>query len=239
MTSNDQNDLNQPEEAPKAVSKPPRSVAARPVPRRKPEIDDEPYEGTTFSVAGIRSNLLHRSGTKVVLGLLIFIFAVASVLFSASMGGGGGSRGAQGGGGNGPDPIAAVAGQNIKRDRFNQNLSRQMQFAQMYGQKSGPVELMGLRQQTLQSLVEEAAQYETATQAGMTASDADIDKEIERLMEEQIKSEKGQDEAAYRRQIEAKYPGGEADYRAEMRKNYDREAVGRSLVLKKFEESVK
>jgi predicted Zn-dependent protease len=96
-----------------------------------------------------------------------------------------------------------------------------------------------MEQNVLQSLVERAAQYHAAVKAGVIVSNDETEKEITRLIDEEIKNEKGSDEAAFRRRIEAEHKGGEPEYRETLRKKYDPELVVRSLMLKKLEDSVK
>jgi hypothetical protein len=200
---------------------------------------DDDYVGTPLSMSGIRNGLLHSTGTKIVLALLIFIFAIASVLLSGSSVQSPAGGPAGGAASAGPDPVASVAGQNISRNEFQQALMMQLQFAQQYGQSVGPIELMGMEQNILKTLAERATQYDAATKAGITVSDDETEKEITRLIDEEIKNEKGSDEAAFRRRIEAEYKGGEPEYRENLRKKYDRDLVARSLMLKKLEDSVK
>jgi tetratricopeptide (TPR) repeat protein len=220
----------------------PKPPTRRGASERISRLDDEEEEDIVagpLSMSGIRNGLLHSTLTKFVMGLLIFIFAIASILLSGRMPGSMGPATGPGGQRAGVDPVAKVDGESVPLAQFQRSLQSQMQFSQMYGQKIGPAELLGMEQSSLQSLVASAAQYSAAVKAGISASEADIDAEITRLIDEQIKNEKGQDEGAFRRQVESKFPGGESEYRDTMRKDYSRELVAKSLVLKKFEESVK
>jgi parvulin-like peptidyl-prolyl isomerase len=194
------------------------------------EISDTP-----LSMTSIRNKLLHGWGAKIVLGLLIFIFAIAGALFSAS----GPPAGVDGMPRNSNETVASLGGETIQRGRFDQMLAQTVMMQEQYGMKTGPIEYFGQAQSVLKNMADELAVYQAAVAAGITASDADIDKEIERLIDEQIKSQKDPDPAAFRRQVEAKYPGGENEMRDELRKQFDRELVRRSLVSKKFEEQEK
>lgn len=213
----------------------PRGDGRTPV-RGRPSAQAKDYEGTPLSMTGIRNGLLHSTFTKIVLGLLILIFAGTFLLGGLTPAGQ--TPGEAGAGGSGPDPIAQVAGQDITRARFDQALQSQMRFAEMFGQKPGPVELLNIRQQALQGLSEQAAQYKAAQDAGITVSGADIDAKIEKQIDEEIKRDQGENPADFRRRVEAQY-GTEAALRDELRKNYDRDAVERALMIEKLGEKVK
>ena len=213
-----------------AVPEPPRPVGGR----RIIDIEEDVPE-SSLSMTGIRK-LLHGAGAKIVLGLLIFIFAIAGALFSSRMPSGiDGPVAAR----NGNAVVATLGGESISRDRFERMLMQTIGFQEQYGQKTGPLEFFSQAQSTLKNLTDDAAIYQAGIAAGVSASDADVDKEIQRLIDEQIKGQKDPDPAAFRRQMEAKYPNGEADMRAELQKNFDRELVRRSLITKNFEEQAK
>lgn len=225
-------------EKPKSAS--PRAIAepkgdGRTPARGRPSAQGKDYEGTPLSMTGIRSGLLHSTFIKVVMGLLIFIFAGTFLLGGLTPAGQTPEAGA---GGAGPDPVAQVAGQDIARAQFEGALQSQMRFAEMFGQKPGPVELLNMRQQALQSLSEQAAQYKAAQDAGITVSGAEIDAKIDEQIDEEIKRQQGTNPADFRRRVEAQY-GTEAALRDELRKNYDRDAIERALMIEKLGEQVK
>src|SRR4028118_573746 len=83
--------------------------------------DDDVYEGTPFSMARIRSGVLQSTAVKVVLGLLIVIFAFTFLL--AGMGGNNVPGASQGRSGN--EAIAQVAGTDITRAQFQSALEQQ------------------------------------------------------------------------------------------------------------------
>lgn len=212
----------------------PTSPTTRTRPVKHVPNEEPAWDGGLFSMTGIRNGLMHSMFMKVVLGVLILIFAV-SFLFTSSMP----SGGPGGAAGNGPDPVASVAGSNISRAKMNQMFGQLVQQSAMFGQRPGPVELLGIKQQALNSLSEQAAQVQAAKAAGITVTQEEVDKEIDKLVDENVKQQKGTDEANFRRQIETKFPGGEADFRADLRKNYDREAVEQSVLIRKFEDGIK
>lgn len=203
---------------------------------RRADSADE-ISDTPLSMTSIRANLLHGTGTKIVLGLLIFIFAIAGALFSARV-----PQGLQGDGSvsrNREAIVATEGNESIKRGRFDQMLGQTITMNEQYGQKVGPLEYFGQAQSSLKNMTDDAAVYQAAVAAGVTASDVDVDKEIERLLTEDIDRQKSPDPAAFRRQVESKYPTGEAGMREEMKSSFDRELVRRSLISKKFEEQIK
>ncbi len=192
-----------------------------------------------FSMSGIRTGVLNSAITKAVLGLLILIFAGTFLLGGLSGGAPQlGEKGRTGARGNGPDPIAQVAGEDIPRARFEQTAQGQESQMAMFGQTVGPAELLGMRQQTLQELAGQSAQYKVAQDAGITIPDAEVDARIDKEIDEQIKQQQGDNPANFRRQLEAKGQT-EQSVRDEMRPNFDREAVRRQLMLDRLQQNFK
>lgn len=213
-----------------------RSETESAVNNRMADSADE-ISDTPLSMTSIRNKLHNGWGAKMVLGLLIFIFAIAGALFSSRPPQGLGNDGAVQR--NSTETVASLGGDTIARGRFDQMLGQTLAMQEQYGMKTGVNEYFGQAQSVLKNMSDEVATYQAAVAAGISASDADTDKEIERLIDEQIKPQKESDPAAFRRQVEAKYPGGEGEMRDEMRKNFDRDLVRRSLLVKKFEEQEK
>ncbi|MBV9470165.1 MAG: SurA N-terminal domain-containing protein, partial [Abitibacteriaceae bacterium] len=200
---------------------------------------DAVYTGTPLSMTGIRSGLLYSNLMKIVLLVLIAIFAIGFGLQSIGTGfGGAGSNGAAGGATGGPDPVARVAGQDISRQSLQSNFLRQLGFMEQFGQPTGVAELLSTKQRALQTLTDQAAQYKAAQDAGITVSDADIDQKITSEINDAIKQDQGANEAGFRRQIESTY-GSLAAYQENMRKNVDREAVRKQLMIEKLEKQIK
>jgi hypothetical protein len=139
--------------------------------RSRRDLPEDDYVGTPFSMSRIRSGVLQSTAVKVVLGLLIVIFAFTFLL--AGIGGNNAGPGGQGRSGN--ETIAQVAGTNITRAEFQNSLEQQMRFASMFGQQIGPVEMLTIRQQTLQSLADQAGTIQAARDAGITVSGSEID----------------------------------------------------------------
>lgn len=216
-----------------------KSEAERAVNNRMADRADE-ISDTPLSMTFIRNNLLHGTGVKIVLGLLIFIFAIAGAIFSSRVPqgvqnqGGGGTR-------NPNEVVASLGNETITRDRFDGMLGRTIMMQEQYGQKTGPLEFFNQAQSVLKNMTDNAAIYEAAVAAGISVSDADVDKDIDRQIKESIDQQKGSDPAAFRRQVEAKYPNGEAGMVAELKQNAqaNREDIRHDLITKKFEEQIK
>jgi hypothetical protein len=212
-----------------------KGTAATGTNRSRRALNEDDYEAPSFSMSRIRSGVLQSTAVKVILGLLIVIFAFTFLL--AGLGGNGGAPGGpQGRSGN--EAIAQVAGNNITRAEFQNALEQQTRFAAMFGQQPGPTDMMVLRQQTLQSLADRAGTIQAARDAGITVSGAEIDAKITKELDEQIKQEKGANPADFRRRVEAQFSSEQA-YRDEMRNSVDRDAIERQVLLEKFEQSVK
>jgi hypothetical protein len=213
---------------------PAKGTAATGTERSRRALREDDYEAPSFSMSRIRSGVLQSTAVKVVLALLIVIFAFTFLL--AGMGGNNAPGGPQGRSGN--EAIAQVAGNNITRAEFQNALEQQTRFAAMFGQQPGPTDMMVLRQQTLQSLADRAGTIQAARDAGITVSGAEIDAKITKELDEQIKQEKGANPADFRRRVEAQFSSEQA-YRDEMRNSVDRDAIERQVLLEKFEQSVK
>ncbi|HEX8234341.1 MAG TPA: SurA N-terminal domain-containing protein [Abditibacteriaceae bacterium] len=212
-----------------------RGSAVKGTDRSRRTLREDDYEGTPFSMSRIRSGLLQSTAVKIVLGLLIVIFAftflLAGIGNNSSLGGGQGRV-------SGNETIAQVAGTNITRSEFQNSLEQQMRVAAMFGQQPGPTDMLMLRQQTLQSLANQAGTIQAARDAGITVSGAEIDAKITKEIDDQIKQEKSSNAADFRRRVEAQFSTEQA-YRDELRNSVNREAVERQLLLEKFEQSTK
>lgn len=215
------------------------SVRSKVAPARSGVKDHAAYEGTPLSMTGIRGGLLYSNFMKIVLMVLIAIFAIGFGLQSIGTGFGGGNNGGPAGSAaSAPDPVARVAGQDIKRDVLQNGFSRQMSMMEQFGQHTGVADVLRSKQQTLQALTDQAAQYKAAQDAGIPVSDAEVEQKIKDEINQQIKSEQGANEAGFRRQIEGSY-GSIAAYQEKMAKDVDREAVRRQLMIEKIEKQVK
>ncbi len=205
-----------------------------PVGRKITAREEEP---ASWSMTGIRTGLFSSLFVKLGLGLLIVIFAVGFALSGlgpvSNLGDG------AGGGRRGPDePVARVGDQTISHAMFLNMAARQEQMMAQFGQPTGPEQLLTMRQNVLESMAGEAAQYIEAKKQGITATDKEIDDKIDEYINDSLKPQAGQSEAAVRRNIEAQ-SGSIENFKTEQRKNYDRDLVARQIVLDKFEKQFK
>lgn len=225
-----------------ALKDPPRTPAATPVKSRvQPKSSGRPpereYEGSPLSMAGLRGGVLYSTFMKVVLLLLIAIFAIGFGMQSIGTGSFGGGR-TGGPATAGPDPVARVGTEEIKRDRLQQALSQQISMMEQFGQHTSAVDYLSSKQRALESLTSEGAQYQAAQQAGITVSDADIDAKINKEIDDEIKGNQGTNAGAFRRQIEQQYGSLDA-YKDDVRKKIDRDKVARQLMVEKLEKKIK
>jgi hypothetical protein len=209
----------------------PPAKKERPAKFREIEPDASP-----LSIENIRGGTMNHILIKVVMFLLIMIFAVGFLFTSFNPGqglGGGGAGGAS-------QTVATVGSEAIDRARLEQVASRQEQMMAQYGMKVGPLEYFASRQRTLQSLIDNAALIEAARAAGLSVSDEEVDAEINKVIDEQIKQQKTQGEAAFRRAVEAQY-GSVEKYREDMKNQLgsEREGFRKDLLVQKLEKKIK
>lgn len=193
-----------------------------------------------LSMSGIRSGLMHSIFMKVVLGLLILIFAAGFAFQSLLAPADGGPNGAPRVLGSGPDPVANVGDESVSRDKFQTALQRTIAMNEQFGQPTGPDQLLTTRQQALTQLTDEAARYAEAQRRGITATDAEIDAKIKEEIEK-AKNPPGQSAATVRRQLEAEHGSVEA-WEQKTREGITaeaREEIGRGIVLEKLEKQIK
>jgi len=217
-------------------SKPPIKSAIQQ--RQRVREEEQEYKGTMFSISGIRSMSLHSTGTKIVMGLLIVIFAVGFGLSTIGTQNMANLNGGSGGMTDGPDPVADVGAEHIVRKDFLNAYKRELEMAGEFGQPSGVADLLGIQQRSLQELTDDSAQYQDAMAQGIKITDADIDKKITDDINDQIKQEEGDNPANFRRRIEQQYSSMQ-DYIDQQRPNYDRDKVSRQLAIDKLQKSVK
>lgn len=199
----------------------------------KPIEDD----ASPLSIEGLRSKTMNHIAVKVVLFLLIAIFAVGFLFTSF-----GGNQGLNGGGPvNSTATVATVGERNIDRARLEQVSAQQDAFMAQFGQKVGPLEYFASRQRSLQNLINSVATIQAAQEAGVTVSEAEIDAEIKKQIDEAIKAQREQQgEAAFRRFAESRY-GSVEKFREEMQKeaNSNRQDLADYLLVQKFEKKIK
>ena len=208
---------------------------------KKTHEDLDMEEASPLSIEGLRSGVINHFMLKIVMFLLIAIFAVGFLFTSFNPTRGlSGENGAQQPTGVGPATVARVGDTEIERTRFEQIAARQDEFMTQFGQKVGPMEYFGSRQRTLQSLVDNAAQIQAGRAAGITVTDAEVTAEITKQIEENIKSGKAKGEGGFRRAVESQF-GSIDKYRAELQKNAEtnRKEIESGFVLTKFEKKIK
>ncbi len=197
--------------------------------------EDDAYPGTPLSLTGIRGHLTKSVLWKMVLGLLIFIFAVgfAITAIAPPSGPGGAPRG------GGPARVATVGNQVVDRTAFENTANQQVEMMAQFGQKTDPTSLMGLRQRALDGLVQNATEYDVAVEQGFTPSGSEVDAEIEKKIKEYVKAQEGTNPTAFRRQMEAQF-GSMAKFEENARKNMNaqREGVAKELAIEKLKKSI-
>ncbi|HVF10325.1 MAG TPA: SurA N-terminal domain-containing protein, partial [Abditibacteriaceae bacterium] len=212
-----------------------RASATRPAARKA----DETYASSPLSMGSIRSGALHSMGIKIVLGLLIVIFAVGFMF--TSFGGNGNPGGNQpGAAGSGPDPVARVGSQAVTRAEFDTVAQRQIDMMKQYGQPTGVDRVLDYRKSALDSLAGQAALVETARSQGITVSADEIDAKINELIEAPLKGQ-GTEAVNARRQIEAEYGSIKAyeDDKKSQINSEARDGLERQLLIEKLEKKIK
>lgn len=195
---------------------------------------EEHEEFSPLSVGGIRSGAVQ---SKIVKGFIIFAGAImAGGLILTGLNPSTPTGNPSGRSGTGS--VATVGGQTINYDQlYNAFEMQQRQMAQ-YGMKTGVTDYLQSKYGTLQQLTNQAANLEAAPKAGITVTDADVEKKIDEEITKAMKPEAGVTEAAFRRQVEQQF-GSMDKAREEMRTKIDREAVRKQLLLDKLEKQVK
>ncbi len=217
----------------KPVAKTP-APATRSAKRRIVEEDGPVYTGTPLSMSGIRGLVANSVLWKIVMGLLIFIFAVGFAITAIAPSN---PRGNSGSSGAGPSRVALVGDQVIERDKYVRVAKGQVDQMAQFGMKTGTMELLGSYQRSLDSLISDAAQYDEAVAKGMTPTGAEIDADIEKKAQEALKNEGGN--AAGRRKIESKF-GSMKDFESKVRENLqeNRDEIAHQLAVDKLKKSI-
>lgn len=203
----------------------------------KPKFREIEPDASLLSIESIRGGTMNHIIIKVVMFLLIMIFAVGFLFTSFNPGRGLGGNG--GGGGGGPHTVATVGDETIDSTRLAQVAARQEQMMAQYGMKVGPLEYFASRQRTLQSLIDNAAQIEAARAVGLSVSDEEVDADINKQIDQLITQQKTQGEAAFRREVEGKY-GSVEKYREDLKSKFgsEREGVRKDLLVKKLQKKI-
>lgn len=205
-------------------------------PSHKPDPVTPPdREASLFSIDKIRSGASGGLLTKIFMGFLVVVFAVGFLFMDPTMFGGGGAPQQV----NPNSVVATLGDQDITRGQYLQAIQQQEQMMQQYGMTIGPNELLEMGHRTLQSLANNAALVQAAKDAGMTVTDAEVDAKIKSYVDEQIKAQKEQNPAGFRRQVEARF-GSEQGYHDELTTQMEqsREDIKNSLLVEKLQEHV-
>ncbi len=220
--------------------KTPAKPAAKPAPRSPSgaRLDDAP---SPLSIAGIRTKT-QSLGVKIVMGMMIFIFAAAFII--PALNGGGVPQGAAPGrapGAIGPPLIAQVGNETVERENFSNALAQQIDINTKYlGNPADATNFLRTEQQVLDNLAGSAATVDAARKAGIVVSGEEIDAEIDKQINEGFKPQGGQSEAAFRRQIEQEFGSMDAaKTKMHERAAGQRDAIERKLLADKLEKQVK
>lgn len=146
------------------------------VPRRTREADDD-----LLSLRNIRVGFAKK--LQAVSLVFVFVIAAGLITYFAAVPTGGPS-----GGGQALQNVAMVNGEPISRQQFETLVEeRSRQQAMFLGD---PLDAIGVRQQVFGEMVEQALIAEAADKEGIRLSDRDLDREIEKLVDEQVKQER-------------------------------------------------
>ena len=200
--------------------------------KRKDEIDNE--KPSPFSIDGIRTGAVQSTLFKVLIvssGVIM-----AGGLFIGGMGGGGVSGGPPTA--NMAQNVAQVKGETISAGQLENNFERSQYINQMYGQKTTTDSYLRDKQSALKQLTDNAANVIAAQSAGITVSEAEIDKKIDEQLNDRLKPQGGATEAATRRNIEREFGSIDAA-KDKWRGDYDRELVKKSILVDKLEKQIK
>jgi len=198
-------------------------------------------DASLFSIDKIRSGTTGSLMTKIIMGLLIVVFAVGFLFMDPSLFGGFG-----GGGGNGGGPqinlnatVASLGDQSITRGQFLQAEQYQEQMMSQYGMTIGPNEKLAMGYRTLQSLAGNLALIAAAKNEGIQVTDKDVDDKIKSNIEEEIKQQQDQNPAGFRRQVEARF-GSIQGYKDELVKQMQagREDIKNGLMVEKLQKKI-
>lgn len=210
-----------------------KAAPARGTKLRRTEEEDAVYTGTPLSMAGIRGLLGKSVVWKIVMGLLVFIFAVGFA-FNAFT-----PRQGPDGSGIGPSRVATVGNQTVERDRWMFATQRQMDYMTQFGMKTDTMGLLSSYQRTLDDLISDAAQYDTAVEQNLLPTSKEMDAEIAKQIKDATKAPEGTTETAFRRQVEARF-GSMEKYEQQVREEIEknREGIEHKLAVDKLKKSV-
>ncbi|RYG71531.1 hypothetical protein EON80_05110 [bacterium] len=196
--------------------------------------DEKP---SPFSIEGIRSGAVQSKVFKGFILLSGLVMAGGLIISGLNPTGQVGRQ--PGGSAPSSGPVATVGNQSVTGIQLANSFEQQQRFNEQFGQKTGVTDYLRARQQTLQGLTDNASNVIAAEAAGIQITDAEIDAKLAELIKERLKPEQGQTEAAFLRAIQTSRFKTLDNYKAELEKNYDRQAISNSLAVEKLEKRIK
>ncbi len=209
--------------------------------KREPDYVDKP---SPFSIEGIRSGAVSSRIVKVMIVMSGIIMAGTFAISSFSPSGipqapNGGSQQ------NPTDAVATVGDETVTAGQLDNAFGRTVQFNTQYGMgpKLSAETYLSQKQDSLKQLTDNAALIVAAKKAGITVSDADIDKELDKELRDQFKPQPGQSEAAFLRLVQTQYKVGSIDEAVQQEKGKltqdARDGVQKKLLVDKLEKQTK
>ncbi len=211
---------------------------------REPEYIEKP---SPFSIEGIRSGAVQSKIVKAMIVLSGLIMAGTFAISSLNPTGVP-QNGPNGGSTQSPDTtVATVGSQTVSAGQLENSFARTVGFNTQYGFGARPDALnyFDLKQTELKQLTDNAALVEAAQKANISASDAEIDAEIDKQLRasSQFKPSQGQTQAAFLRQLQTQYKVNSVDEAIAKRKGEitaeGREGVRKTVMVNKLEKTAK
>lgn len=205
----------------------------KPAPKisRRDELDEKP---SPFSIDGIRNGAVQSRLVKAAVLLSGLIMAGGLLIGGLTPSGVNGGPVAP----NSNQTIAQVGGETLSGAQLQNAFDRSQYMNQMYGQKTTVASFLRDKQSSLKQLTDNAANVVAAQKAGISATDAEIDKKIDEFIADRLKPQNGATEAATLRNIQREF-GTVEDAKTKWRADYDRELVRKSLLVEKLEKQIK
>jgi len=193
-----------------------------------------------FSIEGIRSGAVQSKIFKGFILLSGLVMAGGLIISGLSPTGQGPNNP---GAGRAPSrsAIATVGSRSITGVQLENTFAQQARMGEQFGQKVTAVDYLASKQRALQGLTDSASTVLAAQASGIAVSDAEIDADIEKQIDEALKPQPGQSQAAFRRLIETR-EGSMQAARDKMKGNVTpeyREEVRAKLFTEKLEKQVK
>ncbi len=137
--------------------------------------------------------------------------------------------------------VASVGSREISELQLENTFARQVQQGEQFGQRIDALQYLPVKQSALQSLTDSAATILAAKSLGISASDAEVEADIDKQIGDVMKPQPGQTEAAFRRSVEQQYGSMQAA-RDKMKSGVTddiRQDTRSKLVTEKLEKQVK